>query len=265
MERRDSIVSYMMCVNTTKICFVFAVILHVTIAAFLLVKFNNSRPVGLGGLTPTNNVINAIAVSEYGAKIAPKGAMLLTKQTKPMQSKLQKNNLLQEALEKNLLLEQAKEKAELKKEKQKYQKMAKQQQQQKMLKMLENQVAVEQKQLMQDRANVNVQNDDKAESVGLMAPSSGEINKYKSMVIQAISSQWNYSGNADEMASGQLIINITSTGEVLSVQLISSSGNLILDRSAQAAVLKASPLPVPEDPKLFDALIKMTFTRYGFV
>ena len=43
-----------------------------------------------------------------------------------------------------------------------------------------------------------------------------------------------------------------SDGTVISAEVISSSGDEIFDRSAENAVQKASPLPVPNDKELFN-------------
>jgi colicin import membrane protein len=96
---------------------------------------------------------------------------------------------------------------------------------------------------------------------------SGEVNKYKAMLIQAISSQWIVPEGVEKGASCVLLVEIAPGGMVLKVNLLSSSGNELLDRSAQKAVLKASPLPVPEDPALFDEFrsLKLTVRPEGIV
>ena len=48
-------------------------------------------------------------------------------------------------------------------------------------------------------------------------------------------------------------------GEVVKAEVIQSSGNLAFDRSVEAAVFKASPLPRPKDPSLFDREIVFIF------
>ena len=48
-------------------------------------------------------------------------------------------------------------------------------------------------------------------------------------------------------------------GEVVQVEIQSSSGNVAFDRSVEEAVLRSSPLPVPKDPSLFDRNITITF------
>jgi len=42
-----------------------------------------------------------------------------------------------------------------------------------------------------------------------------------------------------------------SDGSVIDAEVIASSGDEIFDRSAENAVNKASPLPVPQDKELF--------------
>ena len=48
-------------------------------------------------------------------------------------------------------------------------------------------------------------------------------------------------------------------GEVVQAEIQSSSGSVAFDRSVEDAVLRASPLPVPNDPSLFDRNIVITF------
>ena len=46
----------------------------------------------------------------------------------------------------------------------------------------------------------------------------------------------------------------------MEVSLIRSSGDPILDRSAQTAIYKASPLPVPADPTTFNLFREISLT-----
>lgn len=46
-------------------------------------------------------------------------------------------------------------------------------------------------------------------------------------------------------------INVNPGGEVTSAQVVKSSGNSLFDRSAEIAVLKASPIPIPNNPKYY--------------
>ena len=49
------------------------------------------------------------------------------------------------------------------------------------------------------------------------------------------------------------------TGEVLSTKLLKSSGNPAYDTAVERAILKSSPLPLPSDRSLFDRELKLTF------
>lgn len=84
----------------------------------------------------------------------------------------------------------------------------------------------------------------------------GEVNKYKALIVQSISEHWVVPSDANKKLSSELMIRLSPAGVVLEVEITKTSGNLALDRSARAAVLKASPLPVPKDPLAFAAFRK---------
>lgn len=48
-------------------------------------------------------------------------------------------------------------------------------------------------------------------------------------------------------------------GEVVQVEIATSSGNVAFDRSIEEAVLRSSPLPLPKDPSLFERSIMIAF------
>ncbi len=88
----------------------------------------------------------------------------------------------------------------------------------------------------------------------------GEVDKYKALIINAISRQWILPENADSNMSSQFRIRLAPNGAVLEVSLMRSSGDAILDRSAQAAIYKASPLPVPTDATTFNLFRDISLT-----
>ncbi|MGH8493897.1 MAG: TonB family protein [Moraxellaceae bacterium] len=55
-------------------------------------------------------------------------------------------------------------------------------------------------------------------------------------------------------------VSMLPGGEVVSVVIIKSSGTAIVDESARQAAIKASPLPVPSDPRLFNNFRSGIFT-----
>jgi colicin import membrane protein len=81
----------------------------------------------------------------------------------------------------------------------------------------------------------------------------GEVNKYKALILQAISQHWLVPPTINKKLTCELLIRMAPGGMVLDVQVVNSSGDTGLDRSARAAVFKASPLPVPSDSDAFES------------
>ncbi len=81
----------------------------------------------------------------------------------------------------------------------------------------------------------------------------GVVDKYKALILQAISRHWLVSPQINKKLSAELFIRLAPGGVVLDVQLTKSSGDVALDRSAKDAVFKASPLPVPNNADEFEA------------
>jgi len=88
----------------------------------------------------------------------------------------------------------------------------------------------------------------------------GEVDKYKALIVNAISSRWILPENIDKGLSSQFRIRLAPDGAVLEVSLTRSSGDAILDRSAQTAIYKASPLPVPADVETFNLFRDISLT-----
>ncbi len=82
--------------------------------------------------------------------------------------------------------------------------------------------------------------------------SKGVVDKYKALILQTISQHWLIPSNVDKKRTAELLIRVAPGGVVLDVQLAKSSGDDALDRSARAAVLKSSPLPVPPNSDDFE-------------
>lgn len=99
-----------------------------------------------------------------------------------------------------------------------------------------------------------------AQAAANRARLAGEVDKYKALIINAIGRQWILPDNVNRGLSSQFRIRLAPDGAVLEVSLIRSSGDPILDRSAQTAIYKASPLPVPTDPATFDIFRDISLT-----
>jgi colicin import membrane protein len=82
--------------------------------------------------------------------------------------------------------------------------------------------------------------------------SQGVVDKYKALILQAISEHWLVPPGANKKLYCELMIRLAPGGMVIDVQVTKTSGDPALDSSARAAVLKSSPLPVPKETTNFE-------------
>jgi colicin import membrane protein len=78
-----------------------------------------------------------------------------------------------------------------------------------------------------------------------------EIKKYKGLIDNKVSRNWVYLDSYGKGLVCVVQIRLLPSGDVLDARTIQSSGNPAFDRSAELAVRKASPLPVPGNTDLF--------------
>lgn len=71
-------------------------------------------------------------------------------------------------------------------------------------------------------------------------------------IYSAIVANWSRPPSARNDMEARLRVELIPTGEVVSVTVISSSGNGAFDRSAEAAVRKARRFEVPSETRLFE-------------
>lgn len=88
----------------------------------------------------------------------------------------------------------------------------------------------------------------------------GEVDKYRALILNAISRNWIRPEHVDSNLSSLFRIRLAPDGMVLAVSLIRSSGDPLLDRSAQTAIYKASPLPVPTQAEAFSLFRDINLT-----
>ncbi len=117
---------------------------------------------------------------------------------------------------------------------------------------LEEEMSAEKEQLAASQLQVKMQEAD--------------MGKYKAKIIQTISQKW-LIPDADKNLSCQLLVHLAPGGVVVNVEVIKASGDEGLDRSARTAIMKASPLPVPESSDLFDNFrtLRLTFRPQGII
>lgn len=99
------------------------------------------------------------------------------------------------------------------------------------------------------------------------ARNAATMDKYRHLILQAIAQQWIIPPEVNKHLETKLAVHLAPGGMVLEVIIVKSSGNSVLDRSAQTAVYKASPLPVPKNNGLFKPfrLINLTVRPEGVI
>jgi colicin import membrane protein len=86
----------------------------------------------------------------------------------------------------------------------------------------------------------------------------GIVDKYQALILESIRPNWLVPYNVNKNLTSVLMIRVAPGGMVLDVQIVKSSGDAALDRSARAAIFKASPLPVPEKSDEFELFRQFT-------
>ncbi|MGK0296562.1 MAG: colicin import membrane protein [Gammaproteobacteria bacterium] len=87
-----------------------------------------------------------------------------------------------------------------------------------------------------------------------------EINSYVARITVAIEREFNTAGLPPGL-SCILRIRMIPGGDVVEARIDKSSGNAVFDSRAEIAVKRASPLPVPDNPRIFGKMreIRLTF------
>ncbi|MCW5590048.1 MAG: cell envelope integrity protein TolA, partial [Legionellales bacterium] len=78
------------------------------------------------------------------------------------------------------------------------------------------------------------------------------VSQYMGLIQSAIENNWNKPESSSPDAKAKLLVKLAPGGMVVAVSIATTSGDSALDQSAMNAVYKASPLPVPSDPDIFD-------------
>lgn len=97
-----------------------------------------------------------------------------------------------------------------------------------------------------------------AEEERLEAMQSGEMARYIFAIQQKIARNWVRPPSAQPGVECVALVRQLPGGEVVSVQIQSCNGDDAVRRSIEAAIHKASPLPEPANPALFDRNLRIT-------
>jgi len=99
----------------------------------------------------------------------------------------------------------------------------------------------------QKRLDAERQAQTQAEAANALQAAAGRIKA-------AIEENWRRPGTSRVGLSALLQLKVAPNGDVVRVKIIRSSGDPFFDQSAEIAVKKASPLPIPTNPKYYEHL-----------
>jgi len=85
------------------------------------------------------------------------------------------------------------------------------------------------------------------------------IARYMGKIQAKVENRWLEPPTAKPGMSSTVRIRLAPSGEVLVVVTVRSSGDSVFDRSVEAAVRKASPLPLPPDPNMLPGFPELNF------
>ncbi len=258
--------------------FIISVVFHVAVVIILALGFDFTAPLAVIENTNKNDVISAVVLGDTAkSKILPQKPtpepvqQVAKPESKPTPPPPPPPKLvskaLQEAIQKDVIalkITEKKKLAEKKAEEEKKQRdlfakdlladIKKQTNKHKEIK--QKQLKSQFQKLLREQAEQSLRQQLLNEEIKLQGTQNrqaqGEVNKYKALILQAISEHWLVPPQADKKLSCELMIRLAPGGVVLDVQITRSSGDPALDSSARAAVMKSSPLPVPTDTEAFE-------------
>jgi colicin import membrane protein len=97
------------------------------------------------------------------------------------------------------------------------------------------------------------------EDARLQAMNSNEMAAYQFALQQKVLRNWARPASARAGLDCLVQVRQSATGEVISANVVSCNGDEATRRSIEAAVYKASPLPLPENAVLFDPNLRFRF------
>jgi len=114
----------------------------------------------------------------------------------------------------------------------------------------------EQEQALQDELDAELAAEQAAEQERKDAK---EIDRYIRAITGSIESRFNRFGLAEGL-SCVILIRMIEGGKVVEASIVKSSGNELFDKRAETAVYSASPLPAPDETRLFEQMRNIRFT-----
>ena len=97
-----------------------------------------------------------------------------------------------------------------------------------------------------------------AEARRLAAANSPEMAAYQFAIANKIQRSWAMPTSVTPETVCIVMVRQTRTGDVISANIVSCNGDDAVKRSAEAAVQRASPLPLPSNPDVFRSELRIT-------
>ncbi len=98
-----------------------------------------------------------------------------------------------------------------------------------------------------------------AEEALASARQSGAMNRYVALIQQRVESKWRQPASAVTGVECEVVVQQLPSGDVASVEVSRCNGDDVVRRSVEEAVYRASPLPLPDDRRLFERYLRFTF------
>jgi colicin import membrane protein len=130
-------------------------------------------------------------------------------------------------------------------------------------KRMQEQLAMEQKALDQQRQErqlrelLAAQQADAARKAA--AARASALGEYIARIQAKVRGNWILPQDLKGNPEAIFLVTQLPSGDVLLIKLLKSSGNPAYDTAVERAILKSSPLPLPSDKALFDRELKLTF------
>lgn len=87
----------------------------------------------------------------------------------------------------------------------------------------------------------------------------GEVNKHISLIKRKVTSNWIQPGAFQAGSQCTVKVKLIPAGEIVHMKVSNCRGGPVFQRSVELAVRKSSPLPVPRDPAVFNAMRDIEF------
>lgn len=233
---------------STTWAFLRSVILHVLVIAFIFMQFSNGPSINPGDQAQIKAPIKAFAVN---SKVLDQqlAAIAHAKQRKKQQEIARQRRLQQQARKRARIAHEkrmaaiahAKHVALLKRQRAEHLEALRRQ----------RQLAAKKRQQEADLKHAL-----SAESAQLAAAKARHVKRvvshYFGLIVTKIQRHWHPTTSTPQMVA-KLRLRLDAKGDVISIDLVKSSGNPAFDQSARVAVYRSQPLPVPNDKAVFQA------------